>query len=97
MNKLIIPKKVNSNYFEAAAEAELADLVSQQAEKVNQFYQQQDYTQALTTLACLKEPIDHFFDDVMVMDKDEKKRNNRLALLATLRTLFSQTADISLI
>ena len=96
-NKLIIPKKVNSNYFEAAAEAELADLVSQQAEKVNQFYQQQDYTQALTTLACLKEPIDHFFDDVMVMDKDEKKRNNRLALLATLRTLFSQTADISLI
>ena len=96
-NKLDIPKKVNSKYFEVAAEEELATLISQQNEKVSDFYEQQNYTQALTTLACLKEPIDHFFDEVMVMDKDEKKRNNRLALLATLRALFSQTADISLI
>lgn len=96
-NKFDIPKKVNSKYFEAAAEEELASLISEQHQKVSDFYEQRDYTQALTSLACLKDPIDHFFDEVMVMDEDEKKRNNRLALLATLHALFSQTADISLI
>ena len=96
-NQLDIPKKVNSKYFDHDAETELAALVSEQNEKVSSFYAAQDYTQALTSLACLKDPVDHFFDQVMVMDEDEKKRNNRLALLASLRALFSQTADISLI
>ncbi|PHQ80059.1 MAG: glycine--tRNA ligase subunit beta [Coxiella sp. (in: Bacteria)] len=96
-NQLDIPKKVNAKYFDAPAEEKLAALLEQQNDKVAGFYENQDYTKALTSLACLKEPIDKFFEDVMVMDKDEKKRNNRLALLASLRSLFAQTADISLI
>lgn len=96
-NKLDIPKKVNARYFDAPIEEKLNKLLEQQNEKVSTFYEQQDYTKALTTLAVLKDPIDQFFDEVMVMDKDEKKRNNRLALLATLRALFAKTADISLI
>lgn len=53
------------------------------------------YTDALSGLADLQEPVDRFFDEVMVMDEDEAVRNNRLALLFALRQLFLQVADIS--
>lgn len=49
----------------------------------------------LTVLAGLREPVDRFFDDVMVMCDDVPVRNNRLALLARLRALFLRLADIS--
>ena len=49
----------------------------------------------LAALALLREPVDRFFDDVMVMADDEAVRNNRLALLARLRSLFLRLADIS--
>jgi glycyl-tRNA synthetase beta chain len=49
----------------------------------------------LNVLAGLREPVDRFFDDVMVMAEDEAVRNNRLALLARLRGLFLQLADFS--
>jgi glycyl-tRNA synthetase beta chain len=50
---------------------------------------------ALAVLAGLREPVDNFFDDVMVMTEDEKIRGNRLALLSRLRSLFLNMADIS--
>ncbi len=53
------------------------------------------YTDALAALAGLQAPVDQFFDDVMVMADDESVRNNRLALLSSLRELFLQVADIS--
>ncbi|OIQ02585.1 MAG: glycine--tRNA ligase subunit beta [Zetaproteobacteria bacterium CG06_land_8_20_14_3_00_59_53] len=49
----------------------------------------------LTTLAGLREPVDRFFDDVMVMAEDDAVRVNRLALLTRLRALFLKLADIS--
>jgi len=49
----------------------------------------------LKVLASLREPVDTFFDDVMVMAEDEKIRANRLALLARLRALFLRLADVS--
>ena len=49
----------------------------------------------LNVLADLREAVDGFFDDVMVMAEDEKLRANRLALLARLRALFLRLADIS--
>jgi glycyl-tRNA synthetase beta chain len=52
-----------------------------------------DYLAALKSLAGLKGPVDNFFDNVMVMDKDEKVKNNRLALLAGVSDLFAQVAD----
>ena len=53
------------------------------------------YTAALTELAKLREPVDAFFDNVMVMVDDKAARNNRLALLGELRALFLDVADIS--
>lgn len=48
-------------------------------------------------LAELREPVDAFFDKVMVMAEDNDLRVNRLTLLAKLRELFLQVADISLL
>jgi len=49
----------------------------------------------LEALAALREPVDQFFDDVMVMTEDNKLRTNRLALLTRLRQLFLHLADFS--
>ncbi|MFN3713513.1 MAG: glycine--tRNA ligase subunit beta [Alcanivoracaceae bacterium] len=57
--------------------------------------QTQDYAAVLGRLAALREPVDAFFDKVMVMADDEVLRRNRLAMLARLRGLFLQVADIS--
>ena len=57
----------------------------------------QDYTRILTTLATLRNVIDNFFDNVMVMADDEAVKHNRLALLSLLRQLFLTTADISIL
>ncbi|MCH8476733.1 MAG: glycine--tRNA ligase subunit beta [Wenzhouxiangella sp.] len=54
-----------------------------------------DYSAALTTLAELREPVDRFFEAVMVMTEDEALRRNRLALLARLRGLIADIADLA--
>ena len=54
-----------------------------------------NYTTVLKHLATLRDPIDDFFNDVMVMVDDKALRNNRLSLLSSLRGLFINVADIS--
>lgn len=54
-----------------------------------------DYLEALRIIRSLKEPVDDFFDSVMVMDKDEKLKNNRLALLYEIKELFFRISDFS--
>ncbi len=90
-------KKIDSALFENEAERNLAKLLNNQAKSVEALYEQSDYTRALSDLATLKEPIDTFFDTVMVMVDDQKIRNNRLALLSSLRKMFTHVADISLL
>jgi glycyl-tRNA synthetase beta chain len=58
-------------------------------------YQAQDFTGYLKSFAVLKEPVDAFFDNVMVMAEDPKLRDNRLALLRELRDAMNKVADIS--
>lgn len=54
-----------------------------------------DYAGYMETLAELREPVDGFFDHVMVMCEDDRLRANRIALLATLHGLFTRVADIA--
>jgi len=54
-----------------------------------------EYTEVLDRLALLREPVDEFFDHVLVMDEDIAVRRNRLGLLGELRGLFLEVADIS--
>ncbi|MEG3765820.1 glycine--tRNA ligase subunit beta [Alteromonas sp. 14N.309.X.WAT.G.H12] len=56
-----------------------------------------DYNRVLSALATLREAVDNFFDNVMVMAEDMSVRNNRLALLSLLRQQFLEAADISLL
>ncbi len=101
-----ILKKENSNGEIASfaqnlladeAEKILATEVAEKRSQVAPLYEQAKYTELLTQLASLRDPVDRFFDEVMVMVDDEKIRKNRLALLASLRNLFLQVADISLL
>lgn len=65
------------------------------ASKVEKEVAAQDYAGAIATLSQLAAPIDAFFDGVMVMDKDEKIKNNRLGLLKLVDNLVCQVADFS--
>ena len=77
------------------AEIALFDALQHAHEKVAPLLKVRSYAEVLNGLADLKEPIDRFFDDVMVMAEDDKVRENRLALLSELRALFLNVADIS--
>ena len=58
-------------------------------------YERGDYTGYLKSFAVLKQPVDAFFDSVMVMAKEDDLRHNRLALLCDLRDAMNRVADIS--
>ena len=62
---------------------------------VKPLFEKRDYRKALFELAKLRESVDQFFDDVMVMVDNDALKNNRLALLQNLRSLFLQVADLS--
>ncbi|MGD9107739.1 MAG: glycine--tRNA ligase subunit beta [Gammaproteobacteria bacterium] len=78
-------------------EIKLAQLIAEKREQTQQLALSQDYVALLQDLAELQQPIDNFFDHVMVMVEDKNVCANRLLLLARLRELFLQVADISLI
>ena len=92
-----IGETVDASLLRDSAEKALAAQVDQQADKVLPLFENGDYASALSSLANLREPVDNFFDEVMVMADDEAIRNNRLALLNRLRNLFLRVADISLL
>lgn len=77
------------------AEQRLAAVHAQVAAEVQPLLAAREYGQALVRMLALKEPVDAFFESVMVMADDEKIRANRLALLAAIARLFLQVGDIS--
>lgn len=81
--------------FDADAERALYDAMTAAGRDVSVLLDERRYTEVLARLAELREPVDAFFDDVMVMTDDETLKKNRLALLAGLRALFLNIADIS--
>ncbi|ROQ21733.1 glycyl-tRNA synthetase beta chain [Marinimicrobium koreense] len=83
--------------LQESAEKALAEAVQAKATLVEPLFAKRAYTEALTQLADLQEPVDAFFDQVMVNAEDDKLRNNRLALLQQLGDLFLAVADISLL
>jgi glycyl-tRNA synthetase beta chain len=92
-----IADSVDDTLLQENEEKQLAEKVASVAAELAPVFASSNYTQAMETLAQLREPVDQFFDQVMVMAEDESVRNNRLALLAQLRNLFLEVADISLL
>ena len=67
-----------------------------QAEKeAGQAIEREDFSAALASLSALREPVDSFFERVLVNDEDQAVRANRLALLARIRAATGQVADFS--
>ncbi len=82
-------------YFNHMAERTLYDQMEAVRETIAPLLKQGDYQAALQHLASLREAVDNFFDNVLVMDDDPQVRINRLAFLQRIRQLFLQVADIS--
>lgn len=80
-----------------SAEKTLAEAVIALKGEVQPLIAQGDYTAVLDKLANLRQPIDAFFDGVMVNVEEQTLRQNRLAILSTLQNLFLQVADISVL
>ena len=88
---------VNASLLAEDAEKVLAAQVAEKQTEVQPLLTDAKYKEALASLAGLRNAVDAFFDNVMVMADDEAVKNNRLALLKQLQGLFIAIADISLL
>lgn len=92
---VIVPDAVESTQLVEPAERALAEQIGAMEKVVMPLFDRRDYEPALAQLAGLRETVDTFFDEVMVMVEFTELRDNRLALLAQLRNLFLRVADLS--
>lgn len=79
---------INESFFKESAEKDLYDAIKKVSDNVN-------YKAYLTELENLNPYVTKFFDDVLVMDKDENVKKNRLALLTLLRKKYDYLTDFS--
>ena len=86
---------VNPAVLQDAAEKALYEAMGRVKPEVDAAFARGDFSATLKTLAQLKNEVDAFFNDVMVMAEDAALRNNRLALLSTLHGMMNGVADIS--
>lgn len=86
---------VDKTLLTLPAEQNLAQQLAKVSKECAPLLDNQQYQQALQTILTLKEPIDDFFNDVMVMDRDENVKNNRLSLLAAIAQLFMRIGDFA--
>jgi len=93
----IIPKDFKPVEFapEGKYEEELFDSFLSVKERLSELIQNRDYKEALLAVKTLKPSVDAFFDNVMVMDKDENVRNRRLSLLKTIADELLKIMDFS--
>jgi len=89
------PAQADINLLVEQSEKTLAEQISELEPRIDPLLSQGLYSEALQQLASLREPVDRFFDDVMVMCDDDDLRQNRLALLSSLSALFLNVADLS--
>jgi len=86
---------IDAAHLAEPAEQRLFEESSRAAEAIEPLVEARNYTAALRRLAELRDAVDTFFDQVLVMDENPARRQNRLALLARLEAIFLQIADIS--
>ena len=89
--------KIEPRFFDTPAEFTLYSALQLAEQATQPLREQHQYSEVLSRLASLQEPVDKFFDDVMVNAEHADIRNNRHALLAQLRRLFLAVADISVL
>ena len=90
-------KNISEELLKEDAEIKLFNVLKTVEVKVSKLYSESNYTEALSALSELKDPVDKFFENVMVNADDSKIKNNRLALLNNLHEIIAKTADISVL
>ena len=86
---------VNAALLQEPAEIALFAAMNDVAPKAKAQFEAGDYTASLQSLAALREPVDAFFDGVMVNAEDLALRKNRQGLLKTLHEAMNRVADLS--
>ena len=94
---VVIPDNIAEELLQEDAEKSLHSVIKTCVSDVEPLLTAGNYSAAMNILAQLKEPVDTFFDKVMVNVDDEQVKMNRYALLKKLRHLFLDIADISLL
>ena len=92
-----VGESVQENLLTETAEKALYQAILSAKETVKPLQDKADYQGVLTALTALASPLSDFFDNVMVNADDENLKNNRLALLGQVRTLFLSVADIGVL
>ncbi len=87
--------KTQEQLFKETIEKELYQALKNTRDSVTQLIEDKNYSESLTAMRELKEPVDRFFDNILVMDKDPQIKQNRLALLWEIRDVFFNIADFS--
>ncbi|TIS49046.1 glycine--tRNA ligase subunit beta [Mesorhizobium sp.] len=93
--KTLVADGVEPALFREDAEKKLFAAVNQAEKEAGQAIQNEDFSTAMLSLSVLREPVDSFFEGVLVNDEDQAVRANRLALLARIRAATDQVADFS--
>ncbi|CDZ77495.1 Glycine--tRNA ligase beta subunit [Legionella massiliensis] len=88
---------INESLLEEGAEKALFTHLQVMEKLLKPLYAQEDYGKILSQLASLREPVDAFFEQVMVMVDEQAVKKNRLQLLARLQSLLQGVVDISLL
>lgn len=96
-NNITTQGNVDQSLLSDDAEKVLAAQVAKFATDLAPLYSDGNYQEALSQLAGIRDSVDNFFDNVMVMADDEAVKQNRLALLSQLSGLFLEIADISVL
>jgi glycyl-tRNA synthetase beta chain len=86
---------VDTELLSEDAEKNLYQVLNALSKTVEPMFDSGDYEAALSHLSSLRDPVDAFFDSVMVMADDEAVKNNRIALLNNMNQLFLRAADLS--
>ncbi len=90
-----IAAAVEPSLFKEEAEKKLYEAVNRAEKKTGEAIQNEDFSGAMLALSALREPVDSFFEQVLVNDEDAEVRANRLALLTRIRAATGQVADFS--
>ena len=90
-----IAASVDPALFRTPDEEALYAAVNQAETQAAQAIPSEDFSAAMRALSVLREPVDSFFEHVLVNDEDVAVRANRLALLARIRAATGQVADFS--
>jgi glycyl-tRNA synthetase beta chain len=87
--------EINVDLLQAGAERNLYEAFAKVLDETKPFLQAKEYGKALKVILGMKEPVDFFFDEVMVMTEDHALQKNRLNLLTAISELFLQVGDFS--